>query len=248
MRRGGRSPFAARRVRQRPAVRGLLAATWRSSRCSRPRWRAQSAELARDRRSRWTRSCPRCRRAAARSSSGGCSSRSATRSTSCATSAAARHVGLTLRATTRLSDAAPPPLRAAARARRREALLGRQAEIEKLHAPRRGLAARAPRAGADHAPLPQARAAAHQPGAGRARTSSSPPTTRRRSRSSDRSRCSDQRLGTVQAVLKASGARRVLDLGCGAGRAARAPARGRLHRAHRRRRLRPGALASPSGA
>ena len=58
----------------------------------------------------------------------------------------------------------------------------------------------------------------------RLRSSTRPPRRRwtprsRSARTSSRSasRLRDQRLGTVQAVLKASGARRVLDLGCGAG-------------------------------
>ena len=49
-----------------------------------------------------------------------------------------------------------------------------------------------------------------------------PPSRSRTSRSreeqlEERVSLRDQRLGTVQSVLKASGARRVLDLGCGAG-------------------------------
>ena len=167
-----------------------------------------------DRRSRWRRRCRPCPRAAARSSCGGCSSRSATRSTSRPAArpgvpewGASRYVALTLRRRSRLSRAADAPLRAAAGARRREALLGRRRRGREAAAPRRGLAAGAPGAGADHAPLPQARAAARStrcwPRSTRPRRSRTA-SARRRSRSA--SRCATSGSGTVQAVLQASGA------------------------------------------
>ena len=75
-------------------------------------------------------------------------------------------------------------------------------EVDKLLRRGEGWLADAPGAGADHPPLPQARAAAREPGAGR--RSSEPRAGRRpharRALEEPESRCSDQRLGTVQAV------------------------------------------------
>ena len=123
---------------------------------------------------------------------------------------------------------------------------GRDREAD---APRRGLAARAPRAGADRAPLPQARAAAVH--------------TRRWPRSDEAAPVEDadaaeeeleqpvslrdQRLGTVQAVLQGLGRARVLDLGCGAGTLLERLLRDGYDRRRRRRRLAARARASPSG-
>ena len=104
------------------------------------------------------------------------------------------------------------------------------AEVEKLLRARRGLAGRAPGARADHAPLPQARAAAVR--AALAPLADEADAAERRAEREEaleeRVSLRDQRLGAVQAVLQASGAQRVLDLGCGAGRAAGAARARRL--------------------
>ena len=138
VRRGGRGRrgLLARPVRERPPVRRLVACSRsRSAGCSGPRWPARcdarpelvGRPLA-ARRSR----CPRSRAAAARARSASCSSRSAGRSTrrpmplddDVSAWGASRYVDLRLTGTMRLARRALPPLRAAAGARRREALLG----------------------------------------------------------------------------------------------------------------------------
>ena len=131
-------------------------------------------------------------------------------------------------ATCRLARPADAPLRADPGARRRQALLGRRRRD-------REAAARAARAGwPAHpereliaAPLPEAPAPARARGA---RPAASPRRSRAPTRTpSERdgrgggassSRCSlnEQRLGAVVAALRAAGATRVLDLGCGEGK------------------------------
>ena len=88
-----------------------------------------------------------------------------------------RHVRLRAHGDVPPRGPAQPPLRAAAGARRRQALLGRRRRDREAPAPRRGLARRAPGARPDRAPLPQ--------GAGEAsttrrwRSSTRPPRRRR---------------------------------------------------------------------
>ena len=123
---------------------------------------------------------------------------------------------------------ADAPLRADPGARRRQALLGRRRRGGEAAAARRGLARSAPRAGDDRPPLP---AGITEPG--RERRWRGSPRKRRRARRGDRSRergagggASERPLSlqraaaraVVAAALKASGAKRVLDLGCGEGK------------------------------
>ena len=86
------------------------------------------------------------------------------------------------------------------------------------------MAGPAPREGRDHAPLPQVPAEPVSPGArpaGRGGTAGRSEERRPaiRPRSSWRNpSLNEQRIGAVMAAIRASGAKRVLDLGCGEGR------------------------------
>ena len=140
------------------------------------------------------------------------------------------------RAHARRDDAAlrvaPAPVRAAAGAGRREALLGRHGRDREADATWRGLAARAPRASADHAPLPQARVAAREPGAGCARGARArrrPPGDRAGATGVAQGPAAGHGPGGAQGLGRAQRDRSRLRCR----RAAGAPAQGRLHRACR---------------
>ncbi len=122
---------------------------------------------------------------------------------------------------------AQPPLRAAAGPRRRQALLGGHRRGRQAGPCGRRLAGRPPGEGADHPPLPGAQARAHQGRAGAAGRGGRHRAGRpgqRAGRRADRGRAAsrpvplaEQRRGAVLAVIRAAGARRVGDFGCGEG-------------------------------
>ena len=196
--------------------------------------------------------CPLCRPGAAASWRGGCSSRSATRSTRRALPldpefpewGADRHLELRLAAEVRLADLLTHLYVLLPVLDDEKHYWVDDSEIEKLLAARRGLAARAPGARADHPPLPEepgeplppgARAAGRGGRRGRAEPTAAEPAP------DDAPALRDQRLDAVAAALervgRAPGARPRLRLG----RAAAPPARGRLREGRRRRRLGAGA-------
>ena len=111
--------------------------------------------------------------------------------------------------------AAHAPVRAAAGARRREALLGRRLRGREAAAARRRAGCRAH----PERTLIARRYLKHERRLYNPllATSSCRVEEPREEALEERVSLRDQRLGSVQAVLKASGARRVLDLGCGPG-------------------------------
>ena len=143
----------------------------------------------------------------------------------CRGGATRRYVDVTLTGHLRAGRRAQPPVRAAAGAGRRQALLGQHRRGRQARPGRRRLAGRAPGAGADHPPLPRAPAAPRRASAAgrlaevddRRRALDEPTDGRRTSRAGDR-RCRDaaarRRAGRA---ARRAGARRVVDLGCGEG-------------------------------
>ena len=236
----------AGRVRQRPAVRGLVAVLGRARDRVQDRDGGQAARAggvgaaargcaaggARERGAR----APAVRAAGLRRR--GRAGRRRVGRDPLRLAAAERHAAVV--------GAAHAPVRAAARARRREALLGRRLRGREAAAPRRGLAARAPRARADRAPLPQARAAALQPAAGVLRRAGTRVAARggaRGTRLAARPAARD-RPGRPAGLGRPAGARPRLR----AGRAAGAPGARRLRPDHGRRRLGAGARAGRAAA
>ena len=123
--------------------------------------------------------------------------------------------------------AADAPVRPDPGLRQPEALLRRRRRDGEAAGQGRGLAGRPPREGGDRPPLPEVPAEPLPAGprpARRRRSSRSKPrrTTRPAEQAEDVLEkplsLNEQRLGAVMAALRASGARRVLDLGCGEGK------------------------------